>query len=542
MDWNYYKNKIENEKIYSENWFVIGIDLGTTNTVASYWSAVDKKAVTIDMSDGFGKAPMPSVVQYRNDCGEEWVIGEEAYNTLKIYEDTTIRSIKRKMGTNEKIKLGDKEYLPEELTARIIKKVIKSCFKINPNAEIAGVVITIPYAFDDSAKRATLKACEIAGIKENVLSLIEEPKAATLSYSLRHNLYKDEKILVFDFGGGTLDLTVFNVDESNDTSVKLNVISEGGKTYHGGDNIDEILLNEAFKLICEKTGTLKKDISLQHQVDLFFKIVEAKERLSKTKKAKIPFTFCVPPFIKTLSKEDFEELISEFIDETRRIIFQCLKEAYDGSIMPNEIDKIILLGGSSKNAWVKDLLLDIFEDEEKIYVSERPALDISIGATYFASMKMGLINGKNIDSKRKEIKFETVVPHDIGLIASKKGVKTFFPLIKRGTPYQLAKKSKTFTLTAPNEDEMTKFNLKIYERVNVSDDIENCKLVGEVIFKNLPKRPIGKTKLKVTLVVLEESGIVRGMIEDLGFKGEYPSSGYKKIFEPNRFDVTIVEG
>ncbi len=542
MDWKYYRKKIIEEKVFKDNWFVIGIDLGTTNTVVSYWSAKDNKPITVDMSDGFGKIPMPSVVQYRDDDGEEWVVGYEAYNTLKIYEDTTIRSIKRKMGTNEAIKLGEKHYLPEEISAKILNKAIDSCYKINPNAEIAGVVITVPYSFDDSAKRATVKACEIAGIKDNVLALVEEPKSATLAYTLRHQLKENEKILVFDFGGGTLDLTLFKVNKSDNESINLTVISEGGKAYHGGDNIDEILLDEGFKLIKEKTGKSKTDVNIQHKVDLFLKMVDAKERLSKTKKAKIPYTFCIPPFVQSLTKESYEDLIFDFIEQTRNIVIQCLKDSYEGAIMPSEVDKIILLGGSSKNTWVKDLLVDIFDSEDKIYVSEKPALDISIGATYLGAMKMGLFEKKDISSTRREIKFETVVPHDIGLIVSRRGQKKFVPLIQRGTPYQLAKKSKTFQLSAGSEEEMTKFLLELYERINVNDDVKDCKVVGKIQFNNLPKRPVGKTKLKITLSVLEESGLVRGVLQDLGYKEEFLPSGYKEIFEPDRHNTIIVGG
>ncbi len=540
MDWKYYRKKIVDEKIFKDNWFVIGIDLGTTNTVASYWSVKDEKPITIDMSDGFGKVPMPSVVQYRDDS-KEWVVGYEAFNTLKIYEETTIRSIKRKMGTKEVITLGDKDYLPEEITAKILESIINNCYKINPNAEIAGVIITIPYSFDNSAKKATLDACKIVGIEENILALIEEPKVVTLTYSLKHQFKKDEKMLIFDFGGGTLDLTLFKVNESDNKGLKLNVISEGGKGYHGGDNIDEILLNEGFRLIKEKTGLSKGEINTQHRVELFLKVVDAKERLSKTKKSKIPYTFCIPPFVQSLSKEEYEELIHNFIEQTKTVVLQCLKNTYYGAIEPSEIDKIILLGGSSKNIWVKDLLVDIFGDKEKIYISEKPELDISVGATYLSAMKMGLIEEKDISSTRYEIKFETVVSHDIGLIVSKRGKKKFLPLIQRGTPYKLAKKSKTFKLSASTEEEMTEFSLELFERINLDDDIDDCKFIGKVQFSNLPKRPIGKTKLKVTLSVVE-GGLVKGIVEDLGYNDEFLPSGYLENFEPNKYSTVVVGG
>lgn len=226
MNWEEYKKQIEEKGDVPEEWYILGIDLGTTNSVISYWDNSNKKPEPIDISNGFGKIPLPSVVQYRGDEGseEEWVIGEEAYRSMKIYPDTTIRSIKRKMGTNEKIKIADKEYLPEEISAMILKALINHCESMNPNAEIAGCVVSVPYDFDDAAKKATMKACELAGLKDKLICLIEEPKAAALAYNFRHQLSQDEKIMVFDFGGGTLDITLFHVVEKDDYHIKLQVI------------------------------------------------------------------------------------------------------------------------------------------------------------------------------------------------------------------------------------------------------------------------------------------------------------------------------
>ncbi len=541
MDFEYYRKKIKEEKKCNDNWFILGIDLGTTNTVVTYWNEKKGKPITIDMSDGFGKIPMPSVVQYRH-ANDEWVVGYEAYNTLKIYDETTIRSIKRKMGTSEKVVFNGNSFTPQQITAKILNKIIEACYKINPNAEIAGVVITVPYTFDNNAKRATIESCEIAGIKEKVVALIEEPKAAALAYTLKNNFEKDERVLVFDFGGGTLDLTLFEVTKSDVNNLKLNVVSEGGKAFHGGDNIDDILMNEAFKLIKQKVGKAKTEINKEHRVDMFLKTVDGKERLSKLHKTKIPYTFCVPPFVQCLTKDEYENLVFDFIQETRKIILQCLKYTHDGEVLPNMVHKIILLGGSSKNTWVLDLIVDIFKEEEKIYASEKPELDISIGATYFCAMKMGLINDKNVTSTRKEVNFEATIPHDIGLIVKRGSKKKFVPLIHRGTPYKLAKKSKVFTLTGNTEEDMSTFNMEFYERINVNDESKDCKLLGYVSFNNLPKRPSGKTKLKITLIVSEENGLLYGEVEDLGFKEEYEPSGYKEKFEPNALNKTVIKG
>jgi molecular chaperone DnaK len=544
MNWEEYKKQIENKGTVPEEWYILGIDLGTTNSVISYWDNTNKKPEPIDISNGFGKIPLPSVVQYRGeeDGEEEWVIGEEAYRSMKIYPETTIRSIKRKMGTNEKIKIGDKEYLPEEIAAKILKELINHCESMNPNAEIAGCVVSVPYDFDDGAKKATMKACELAGLKDKLICLVEEPKAAALAYNFRHQLSKDEKIMVFDFGGGTLDITLFHVVEKNDYHIKLQVISEGGEAYHGGDNIDETILEKCYTYIENKTEQKKEGMTPENQAELIMRARETKERLSGVKSFRIPFTFCIPPFVEQMTRDEFEKLIHNFIEKTRKLVLKALREAYIGALLPNDIDRVLLEGGSSGMPWVKDMLIGIFNDENKIYTSERPALDISLGATYYAAMKMGVLTHPDLQAEKVEVEFEVTVPHDIGLEVDHGRRKSFFTMIRRGTPYSLAKKSHIFTLSGKTPEDMTTLELKILERIDKEDTIDDCKLIGEVQIQGLPQRPSGKTKLQVTLAVEEEGGLVKGVVEDLGFGDDYTPSGFKQTFDPSRFNKTVLEG
>lgn len=550
MNWEEYKKQIEEKEDLPEEWYILGIDLGTTNSIISYWDNINKKPEPIDISNGFGKIPLPSVVQYRKneDGGEgEWVIGEEAYRSMKMYPETTIRSIKRKMGTSEKIIIDGKEYLPEEISAKILKELIEHCQSMNPKAEIAGCVVSVPYDFDDAAKKATMKACYLAGLEDKLICLIEEPKAAALAYNFRHSLNKDEKIMVFDFGGGTLDITLFHVLEKDETRIKLQVISEGGKAYHGGDNVDEIIYNYCMGLVESKTGQSAKDMPVENQAELAMRARETKERLSGVKSFRIPFTFCVPPFVEQITRDKLEEMISEFADNTRKLVIKALREAYTGALTADDIDRVLLEGGSSQMPWVKDMLIGIFNDENKIYSSERPALDISIGATYYAAMKMGLMEAQDVEDEGRagekiNVEFEVTVPHDIGLEVSNGTKKSFFAMIKRGTSYALAKKSHIFTLSGNTPEDMTSLDLRIVERIDKEDTIDECKLIGEVAITGLPERPSGKTKLKVELSVEEEGGMVKGSVEDLGFGEMYAPSGYKFDFEPSRYKKVLVEG
>ncbi len=544
MKWEEAKQSIEETGVLHEDLYVLGIDLGTTNSIISYWDAASKKPEPIDISNGFGKIPLASVVQFRKDedGGEgEWVIGEEAYRSMKIYPETTVRSIKRKMGSNETVHIDGKDYLPEEISAKILNELIENVKSLNPKAEIAGLVVSVPYDFDDAAKKATMRACELAGLSEKLICLIEEPKAAALAYNFRHSLDKDEKIMVFDFGGGTLDITIFHVVEKDSARIKLQVISEGGEAFHGGDNVDDILQEACYKFIFDKTKQNREDIAVENQVELSARARETKERLSGVKSFRIPFTFCIPPFVEQLTREQFEGLIGQFIDKTRKLVLKALREAYTGSLTPQDIDRVLLEGGSSQMPWVKDMLIEIFNDENKIYTSERPALDISIGATYYAAMKMGLLEQPDMEAEKLTVEFETTVPHDIGLAVTNGKRRSFFTMIRRGTSYPLAKKSQVFTLSGDNPEDMTNFSLEIMERIDKEDTIENCKLIGEVEIVGLPKRPSGKTRLKVTLMTEEEGGLVKGSVEDMGFGAEFEASGYKQSFDPSRFTAVRLE-
>ena len=540
LNWENYRKQIEETGKCPEDWYILGIDLGTTNSVISHWDNTNGKPEAIDVSNGFGKIPLPSVVQFREDEDgnkdeDEWVIGEEAYRSMKLYPETTIRSIKRKMGTNTTTRLGDKDYLPEEISAKILTELVNHAKSLNPKAEIAGLVVSVPYDFDDAAQKATMRACEFAGLSDKLICLIKEPNAAALAYNFRYQLNKGERIMVFDFGGGTLDITLFNVAERDDSRIKIQVISQGGDAGHGGDDVDDKLIEACGNFIYDKTGQHAADLAIENHTELTLRAREAKERLSGVQRFRIPFTFCIPPFVEQLTREQFHEMIKPFIDKTRKLVLKALRETYTGSLTPNDIDRVLLEGGSSQMPWVREMLLDIFSDESKIYSSERPALDISLGATYYAAMKMGLLSHPDIESEKISVEFEVTVPHDIGLEIDNGTKKAFFPMIRRGTSYALAKKSHVFTLSGTTIEEMTGLDLRILERIQQDDPFEACKLIGEISIKGLPERPSGKTKLRITIMVEEEGGLVRGMVEDVGFGDEFPSSGFKENFDPDRF-------
>ena len=500
MNWKEYRDEIYKNNSLNENWYILGIDLGTTNTILSYMTKHTKEPVIVDISGGFGKIPMPSVVQYRDD-DKEWVVGEEAYRTMLLYPNTTVRSAKRHMGTSVTFEMGDESFTPEAINAKILKELVDQIYALNPNAEIAGVVISVPYDFDDNAKKATIIAAEIAGLKDKLIGLIEEPKAAALALTRYQPINEGENILIFDFGGGTLDLTIFKVTEKNKNMTSLKVISQGGAAKHGGDIMDEVILKKFYEIIEGKTGITPLEISLENKLDLSEKAKDAKERLSKVKTHKVPFTFLQSPFMESIKREEFNALIKPFIEKTRLIVERTLNEAYLGKILPNEISRVVLEGGSCEMPWVKDMLKEIFEPDT-LYTSNSPALDISIGACYYAAIKMGLSDLPDLNINTQ---FDSAVPHDIGIELMKSGKPTFFKIIPRGTSYSLAKKSHNFSVSSKIK---TSLEIRILERINKEDELENCIHIDTVKVEKIEKNKIG-----LTISIEEENGTVKGEVK-----------------------------
>jgi molecular chaperone DnaK (HSP70) len=285
-------------------------------------------------------------------------------------------------------------------------------------------------------------------------------------------------------------------------------------------------------------GLAYDQLSPENKADLYMKAKEIKERLSGVQTIRVPFTFCMPPFMYPMEQKKLESISAGFIEKTKELILDSLKNAYQAPLSPSDIDQVILEGGASTMPWVKRLLGEILGDSDKIYVSDKPALDISMGACYYAAMKLGVLDHPEMTTIRKNIDFEVSLAHDIGFEIEVNNKTSFYPLLHRGTPYQLAKRSQTFTLSG---QDMTSFDLKILERVKPEDRIDQCRQVGQVVFRNLPERPSGKTQLRVTLTVHDQVGMVSGAVYDLGYQAAYPGLGLIGSFTPKRQEtITII--
>lgn len=342
---------------------IVGIDLGTTTSAVSYLK--NGKPEIIPNIEG--KRMTDSVVAV--DKFENIIVGEVAKRMIPISNDV-ISEIKRLMGTDRKIILGEKEFTPEEISAEILKK-LKHDAEEFLGEEIDEAVITVPAMFTSAQKSATIKAGELAGFK--VERIISEPTAAAMAYGLE-NMDKNQKILVYDFGGGTFDVSILDLDEGI-----LDVIATAGDNFLGGKNIDELLA----KHILSKLG--RDDIKLN---DIQIAAEEMKKDYSVLNIAEINIPKHVIEY--QMERSEFETLIKPLVDKSIECIYEALAQAKLGI---EEIGVMLLVGGTTRIPMIKNKLKKIFGNKVKNFAD--PQEVVALGAGVQAGIKSSEISSED---------------------------------------------------------------------------------------------------------------------------------------------------
>ena len=369
---------------------ILGIDLGTTNSAVS----IIEHGQAVALKDSMGRAILPSVVGF--DATGRLLVGYEARNQILVAPERTVKSIKRQMGQDVKVRLGDSEYSPQEISAMILR-TLKERAERTVGRPLTKAVITVPAFFSENQRTATREAGELAGLE--VVRIINEPTAASLTYE--PNSERHERLLVFDLGGGTFDVSIVQVEAG-----VIEVLASHGDTHLGGDDFDNLLLD----YICN-------NFQQEHGVDLRERPAAKSRLLQAAEEAKKrlsfeAFTSLAEEFIGEkdgkplnlqveIDRRDYEQLIGPLLKKTLTSVDAALADA---KLTAQQLDRVILVGGSTRTPLVQQLLREQLGHEPHWEVD--PDLCVSLGA----AVQGGLIAGLDVGPVLVDI-----TPHTLGI-------------------------------------------------------------------------------------------------------------------------------
>jgi molecular chaperone DnaK len=460
---------------------IVGIDLGTTNSEVAVVGADGQPHVFEEDGDPI----LPSFVGLSDDG--RLLVGKAARNQWVLAPERTVKSIKRKMGQDVKVKLGDQEYRPQEISAMILRK-LKERAEQALRRPVSKAVITVPAYFNDAQRQATKEAGELAGL--DVVRILNEPTAASLTYDPSHTQLR--RMLVYDLGGGTFDVSVVQAQEG-----VVEVLSSHGDTQLGGDDFDDLLL----KHVCDK-------FQAEHGVDLRANLVAKSRVLRAVEAAKRNLSFhpvarLEEEFIaekdgaalhlnEEIGRELYETLIHPLLDRT----MDCLQRALDDArLSPGQIDKVVLVGGSTRTPLVGQML------EERLgqpaHQEVNPDLCVAMGA----AIQAAIIAGRNVGAVLVDI-----TPHSLGIkcLSERHGFEfpfQFAPIVHRNTPLP-ASRSEMFHTVYDHQSEV---EIDVYQGEN--EDVRHNHRVGRFLVQGLA--PVAAGNQIVVQLDLNLDGILK---------------------------------
>ena len=451
---------------------ILGIDLGTTNTAA----AIIKNGEPIYVRTGNPKHDflLPSVVAYVNK--DEFVVGHIAQEIQLTHPESVIKSVKSLMGTKQEIPLRDRRtgsqeiFTPVEISAQILGEIKKLAEK-QFNTSIDRAVITVPAYFNDSARKDTIKAGELAGFE--VMRILNEPTAAALTYGTEHTTSKKKYIMVYDLGGGTFDTSII---ELNGEIVE--VIASDGDRNLGGDNFDYALFSYIYGLLHGENNPELKN--LKTMTEILNEAEKTKDMLSSAAKHKMSIKSL--KFEELLYREDFEKLIADLLKKT---LNHCKTVIAKSKLKNTDIEKILLVGGSSRVPAVKEML----ETELGIPVSQE--IDADLAVVIGAAVQSAIIDGQKVNSVLLD-----VAPHSLSVscVLEKNGrtINNYCnKLIKKNTPIPCTIEEVFSTLN----DGQDSVRVAIFQ--GESDFEEGNTLIKELKFDGLKKKKAEETEITV---------------------------------------------
>ncbi len=474
---------------------IVGIDLGTTNSLVAYFSEEGPKIIP----NRLGKNLTPSVVSVDEE-GNVYV-GETARERMSLYPDSVAMAFKRSMGTEREYELSGRKFKPEELSSMVLR-ALKEDAEAYLGEEVTEAVISVPAYFDDKRRKATMRAGELAGLK--VERMISEPTAAAVAYGL-YDKTKDTRFLVFDLGGGTFDVSILELYHNI-----LEVRAVAGDNYLGGEDFTEVMA----KLFLQKTKLQLHNLSEKEQVRLYKQAEKAKHAISEESKVTMTFLYQEETKEAEITLKEYEDACEELLMKIREPVKKSLADA---GLKLSDIDEVLLIGGATRLSIVRDFLIRLFRKFPDTKLN--PDETVALGTAVQAAMKERRAEVKEViltDVCSFTLGTEVVVEYDEGKFEDGR----FCPIIERNTVIPASHTERLYTA----RDNQEKVRVRVLQ--GESRFARNNLFLGELEIE-VPKGPKGQESVDVTytydinsLLEVEVKVVSTGLVQKMIIKGQ----------------------
>ncbi|MCL2422171.1 MAG: DUF5716 family protein [Defluviitaleaceae bacterium] len=533
MNWKQYKTLPPKQK-RDESYYIIGLDIGNDSSAIAFYNMAEDEPEIIDLSGGYGRPTIPTIMQYIVDT-KEWVFGEYAILNRGIGREVTLKDLVERLGHSEYVDIDSRPMSIVSLLSMYIKALLANVKNINPKAEIAGIVASVPSYFSKQTKEELIRAFKIAGYEKELISLIADRECA-FAYHYKKGLPQstvqrtvaaskaaeerkyvgNEKILLIDYGAREIRSGVYVISDTDTKDcITLRSISSLFDDSMGTQKVEKAVKN-LFADYYKANDPLKAwglDHALEDQLmaftyqhkDILF------QKAIRSKPVKLYFNFAYPPFQQTVGLDEVKKLIAPFQKSFNQFIRQVLEKNQAKKVTPADVDVVICVGGGFEMLWAREAVASLFP-KSKLEIYKNAKTVTAMGAAVAAAQRLEVIEGLPIIV---EDKHQLTV--DIGLKAGDE-CSGFIPLAECSSFWWQQHPTRLFVVNAPVEREMP---LTIMSRSpeGVMKTLSTTKLTG------LLERPKGATRLSINLKFLSDSEAL-AIVEDYGFGEMFPKTGY----------------
>jgi len=516
MAWTKYRELFRHTK-QSEAHFVLGIDLGNAMSSIAYYDALRAQPEVIDMSGGYGKAAVPTVLQYAPDT-KEWIYGEYAVLNRGVGREQTFSGLLERLGRNEYIEVNDRPMQVSALLGLFCKELVSTCRNLNPKAEIAGIVAAAPCYMTEEAQAELLAAFQAAGLDKELIELLPDRECVLLRYYYQKPAVP-ETVFLLDFGSRALRGGIYDVRPAED-GIAINCISSLFDSAVSVQNVNERVLAWFTDFYCQKTGSEAAALSkaVQEQLRLFAH--QHRDLLFQrdigTKPLKLYYNFAYPPLQQAVTSEDAHALSAPFEASFKRFLADVSAKTIDGNATAAQQapDTVLCVGGGFEMLWVRKLVQSAFPDSHVVFYKNAKSV-VAEGASIAAAAQLGVIPPRN--HRMTDLHMLT---SDIGVKVLRGQKERFVPLITRNSFWWQEREPVCFLLHEPTTNDT---GIEFYTR----DEAGELHTLGTAMLPGLPPRPAGTTKLQFTFR-FDARDRLTATVTDAGFGELFPRADYEQ--------------